>query len=163
MNEASKERLYPIGTDEVYFGTGVDSGGHQRLVGLLCPNLVMFCFDQVGNLVRTEKRSVSFFRDAVPPFDIYDERLAPLLEEWKEEIGFRPTAIRVKKFWSAEYGVGIEDYPSHFDENLMDPNTDEDEKTDIKESMKLWDEAGQFVLQWGNDYWLDDTGSVVSS
>jgi hypothetical protein len=29
--------------------------------------------------------------------------------------------------------------------------------------MELWDEDGQFVLLWGNDYWLDGSGRVVSS
>ena len=33
----------------------------------------------------------------------------------------------------------------------------------MRESMRLWDADGQFVLNWGNDYWLDATGEVVSS
>jgi hypothetical protein len=26
-----------------------------------------------------------------------------------------------------------------------------------------WNEWGQFVLEWGNDYWLDSTGEIVAS
>jgi hypothetical protein len=99
----------------------------------------------------------------MPPYDIYDARIQPLIEAWKLEMGFRPATIRVRKFWSAEHYIGIEDYPSHFHEILSDTTADEEEKADVRESMELWDEDGQFVLQWGNDYWLDRTGRVVSS
>jgi hypothetical protein len=54
-------------------------------------------------------------------------------------------------------------YPDHFNEILGDPEASDDEKANIRDSMRLWDDAEQFVLIWGNDYWLDGTGKVVSS
>jgi hypothetical protein len=78
-------------------------------------------------------------------------------------MSFQPATIRVRKFFSDEHYIGIEDYPSHFHEILSDPDSDEEEKADVRESMVLWDKDGQFVLQWGNDYWLDGSGHVVSS
>jgi hypothetical protein len=39
----------------------------------------------------------------------------------------------------------------------------DEERADVRESMQLWDADGQFVLYWGNDYWLDDSGEVVAS
>lgn len=71
--------------------------------------------------------------------------------------------IKVKKFFTQQPYIGIEDYPSHFGEILSDPQECDEEKSDIRDSMRLWDKDGQFVLQWGNDYWLNDSGRVVSS
>src|SRR5205823_2367085 len=115
------ERRYAIRPDEGYFSAGVTPDGEQVLMGLFCPNLVAFRFDPEGNLLGSEQRPVPFFRDVTPPYDIYDSRIQPMIEAWKEEMGFRPATISVRKFWSAEHYVGIEDYPSHFHEVLSDP------------------------------------------
>ncbi len=82
---------------------------------------------------------------------------------YRAEIGFQRATIKVKKFFSQQPYIGIEDYPDHFGDILSDPQACEEDKSDIRESMRLWDEDGQFVLQWGNDYWLNNTGKVVSS
>ena len=158
-----QERRYAIRPDEGYFAAGVARGGEQVLMGLLCPNLVAFRFDQDGRLIGIDHRPVPFFRDVTPPYDIYDIRLQPMLDAWKAEMGFRRATIRVLKFYSDQYWAGIEDYPSHFHEVLADPDADAEEKADIRESMELWDRDGQFVVLWGNDYWLDGSGRVVSS
>ncbi|WP_406698461.1 hypothetical protein V5E97_06255 [Singulisphaera sp. Ch08] len=69
----------------------------------------------------------------------------------------------MKKFSIADYGIGIEDCPDHFGETLKAPDASDVEKADMRESIELWDAEGQFVLFWGNDYWLDGSGEVVSS
>jgi len=132
-------------------------------MGLFCPILVAFFFDSEGNLLKVEQRPVGFFQGVTPPYNIYDERIPALIEGWQREMAFQPTTIKVKKFFLQTPYIGIEDYPSHFEEILSDPQECEEEKNDIRDSMRLWDEAGQFVLLWGNDYWLDDSGEVVSS
>jgi hypothetical protein len=158
------ERRYAIQShDGYFFYAGVTPNHEQVLMGLFCPNLVAFHFDLDGNLLRMNQRPVFFFQDETPPYHIYDERIPPLIEAWKTEIGLRFTTIRVKKFFSQEPYIGIEDYPDHFDEILSDADADDAEKADVRESMELWDKDGQFVLQWGNDYWLNASGRVVSS
>jgi hypothetical protein len=159
-----RERRYPIQSHESYFFyAGVTPDDQQVLMGLCCPNLVAFYFDAEGNLLKVAERPVAFFQGVVPPYDIYDKRIAPLLKAWRKEIGVRPVTISVKKFFSSEHDIGIEDYPSHFEEILSDPKTTKDERRDVQNSITLWDEDGQFVLLWGNDYWLDSSGEVVSS
>ena len=89
----SEERRYAIGPDEGYFHAGIaqpntsaarpttlQQPAEQVLLGLACPNLVAFFFAADGQLLRTEQRPVPFFRDAEPPYNIYDQRLPPLLE-----------------------------------------------------------------------------------
>ncbi len=158
------ERRYPINSHETYFFfAGRTHDKRQVLMGLLCPDLVAFFFDAGGNLLNVEHRPVSFFQGVTPPYDIFDERIPALIDEWQVEMGFQPSTIKVKKFFFQELYIGIEDYPSHFGEILSDPQASEEEKSDIRDSMRLWDEERQFVLQWGNDYWIDESGEVVSS
>lgn len=159
-----QERRYAIKSEDAYYlYAGVTPDKRQVLMGLACPNLVAFFFGLEGNLLGTEQRPIPFFQRVTPPYDIFDERIPPLIESWKKEMRFRPAKINVMKFFSEEHLIGIEDYPSHFHEILTDPATDDDEKADVRDSMRLWDQDGQFVLQWGNDYWLDASGEVVSS
>ena len=162
--EQSRERRYAIQTHDSYgFYTGLTPNDEQVLMGLFCPDLVAFYFDREGNLLRTDRRPVPFFQGVTPPYNIYDKRIPPLIKAWQKEIGFRSATIQVKKFFSHKPYIGIEDYPAHFQEILSDPDADEEEKADVRDSMVSWDKDGQFVLQWGNDYWLDESGEVVSS
>ena len=158
------ERHYPILSQECYgFFAGVTADRKQVLMGLLCPDLVALFFDSDGNLLSTERRSVEFFQGVAPPYNIHDQRIPGLIRQWQAELGFESTTIQVKRFFSDQLLVGIDDYPSHFEEILADPSESEEEKESIRMEMTEWDELGQFVLVWGNDYWLDSTGDVTSS
>ncbi len=162
--EQNLNRRYAIQPHDGYgFYTGFTPSKEQVLMGLSCPNLVAFHFNLEGDLLRCRQRPVPFFQTATPPYRVYDERIPPLIEAWQKDMGLRLATIVVKKFFSSEHFIGIEDYPSHFHEVLSDPTSDDEEKADIQESMELWYKHGQFVLHWGNDYWLDESGKVVSS
>jgi hypothetical protein len=168
-------RHYPIQPEQRYFDVGMTGAGRQVLMGLYCPDLVAIFFDASGDLISHEARHLEFLQHSsvivdgepiegmVGFYDIYDERIPPRISAWQEELEFRPATIRVKQFFLDELGIGIEDYPSHFGEILDDLGASDEEKADVRESMELWDADGQFVLYWGNDYWLDDSGEVVSS
>jgi hypothetical protein len=160
----SRERRYAIQLHDCYgLYTGLTPNDEQVLMGLFCPDLVAFHFDREGNLLRIDQRPVPFFQGVTPPYNIYDKRIPRLIKAWQKEMGLRPATIQVRKFFSHELYIGIEDYPSDFEEILSDPAADEEEKADVRRDMKSWDKDGQFVLQWGNDYWLDESGEVVSS
>jgi hypothetical protein len=133
------------------------------LMGLHCPNLIALRFDTEGNFLGTEQRPIPFFQSIAPPYNIYDKRIPPLIKAWKKELHFRKTMITVKKFLSEKYGIFIDDYPSYFHEVLDDSNESDEEKAEIRDLMKSWNKDGQFVLQWGNDYWLSKTGKVIAS
>jgi len=140
------ERRYPINSHAGhFFFAGVTLDKRQVLMGLFCPNLVAFCFDAEGNWLSVEQRPVGFFQGVTPPYNIYDERIPALIEKWQADMGFQPATIKVKKFLSQHPYIGIEDYPSHFGEILSDPQECEEEKRDIRDSMRLWDTERQFV------------------
>jgi hypothetical protein len=163
VEHSDEAHLYPILPEQGYFDAGVTGGGRQVLMGLYCPDLVAIFFNRSGDLLGTERRHLEFLQRRGGAYDIYDERISPRLRAWQNEMGYRPATIRVKKFFIAGLGIGIEDYPAHFAEILEDPDCSEDEKAGVRESMHFWDADKQFVLLWGNDFWLDGTGEVVSS
>lgn len=176
-NRASEgsSHLYPIQSGQGYFDAGMTGDGRQALMGLHCPDLVAIFFDASGDLISHEARHLEFLQcsgvivdgepidGAVGYYDIYDERIPPRIVAWQEELEFRPATIRVRRFFLGELGIGIEDHPGHFGEILDDPGASDEEKDDVRDSMRLWDADGQFVLHWGSDYWLDDSGEVTSS
>ena len=56
--------------------------------------------------------------------------------------------------------------PQYYRELLENPNSptfDDEERQALPGWIQQWHESGQFVLEWGNDYWLDSTGEVVAS
>lgn len=161
MREKCETDLYPIKHEPGYFHAGATGDGRQVLMGLYCPNLVAIYFDRSGELQGTERRPLEFLWPRGESNDIYDERIGPRLRAWQDEMGFRPETIRVKRFFITE--LGIEIYPEHFGEILADPEASDEDKDDIRDSMRAWDADEQFVLFWGNDFWLDGTGEVVSS
>jgi hypothetical protein len=168
-------RQYPIRPEQGYFDAGMTGDGRQVLMGLYCPDLVAIFFDASGDLICHEARHLEFLQRSgvivdgepiegmVGYYDIYDERIPRRIVAWQGGLQFRSTTIRVKRFFLGELGIGIEDYPSHFGEILDDPGSSDEYKDDVRDSMRLWDADGQFVLHWGNDYWLDDSGQVTSS
>ncbi|QDV36890.1 hypothetical protein [Tautonia plasticadhaerens] len=168
-------KLHSIRPDQGYFEAGMTGDGRQVLMGVYCPNLVAIFFDASGDMLGHEARHLEFLQRSgvlvdgqpiegmVGHYDIDDDRIAPRLGAWQGEMGFRPATIRVKRFFIPELGIGIEARPDHFGEILDDPEASDDERADVLESMRLWDADDQFVLHWGNDYWLDGSGEVVSS
>lgn len=161
---ADQPRLFPINSHPEYgFHAGTTADGRQVLMGLLCPNLVAHLFDGDGRFLGIQTRPLDFLTpSAAGIYNIYDKRIPGCIEVWRGELGLTPGVIRVRSF-SAESGVAIDEHPDHLDELLDDPDASDDEKEEARESLRRWEEDREFVLYWGNDYWLDDKGEVTSS
>ncbi len=132
---------FPIRSYGDDFFAGQCANGDQALLGLLCPNLVLYRFDGDGNRVAREVRPWLYpaeQRDGV--YAIYDptfrERLAKQIADWQAELGFVEDRIDVAEFFDAEQCVGIE----------------------LPE-----DDECAFVLWWAKDYWMNDQGGVEST
>lgn len=170
------DRTYPIQSHDAYgFHAGMTADHRQVLIGVTCPYLVAFFFDVEGNFACGQRRKLEFLQPSgvwvdgeliegmVRRYDTHDERILQCLREWQEEIGFNPGVIRVKQFFVQDLVLGIDDYPSHFDDILEDPDEEEAEQEEARESIREWAATGQFVLYWGHDYWIDAQGQVTSS
>lgn len=176
LKERDASHLYSIQSEESYgFWTGRTKDHTQVLMGLACPYLIAFVFDLEGNIIGGHRKRLDFLqpsgvivdgeplRGLVQTFNIYDERIPVRVEEWQQQMGFQDQLIRVKRFADPEMGISIGDYPEHFAEILSDPEASKEEKDSVLESLSEWEAAGQFVLLWGDDYWLNGDGEVTSS
>src|SRR5262249_26497800 len=131
------DHLYRIKAHErrsIYAGMTADN--NQVLMGLYCPHLVAIFFDGRGSVLEVQQPVLSFMVEQIERgagTDTYDARIEPLLETWQEEVGYQPATIQVRKFFVLEQeskqartwgrsGIGIEDYPSWFQDVLANPD-----------------------------------------
>lgn len=176
----SRSHLYRIKPheQELIFA-GVTADRRQVLMGLYCPNLVAIFFNRDGHLIDVQQRVLKFMQEDMERgvgTDIDDLRIEPELEAWQEELGYQPAPINVHNFfvlegsrdkedhgWQRE-GIGIVDYPAHFHAILSNPDSySEEQRQHVNEELPRWEQQGQFVLWWGNDYWFDGSGECVAS
>jgi hypothetical protein len=147
-------RLYKIASDDLYFRTGHLQDGTQVLMGLQRPELVLVEFDTDGNYQKTETKA----------YNNKDEQIE--FQGWQDEIGLVPGGIVIKTFFLSERSIGIRDLPEHYQAVLDHPKDykdDEDERQELLKDIKEWQEQGDFVLVWDEDYYFNKNGELESS
>lgn len=181
MNPSQNQQLFPISESEDDYFTGIAKNGEQVLMGLICPELVAYFFSKYGDLLKRETRTWKY--PATVKNYVYDvenknfkKNLDSQFNEWKNEIGFQPSIIKVKAFFDDQYSVGVEEIPkflelgqnysgsfsewlNSFGETLSD---EVDEKFSSEETIeeykqrekdiKEWVESGSFVFWWFKEY-----------
>src|SRR5262249_15548384 len=79
---------------------------------------------------------------------------------------FVPGLIRVKEFRIPGEQFAVYHLPRHYQDFLRNPGGPEfgdEERQEFPGLIEQWQERGNFVLEWGNDFWLDSTGEVGAS
>ena len=152
---ARHSRLYTITSDFLHFNTGRLADGTQILMGQQWSELVSVEFDAAGNYLRTATRD----------FDQSDEdELSVSTRSIQAEIGLIPGAISVKRFSLPERHIGIRDLPDHYQDVLDRPEDfNEEQRRELLEDIRQWQEAGDFVLEWDEDYYFSRDGELTSS
>ena len=162
--QSSPERVkYTVRNNGQYFTTGIDGQGRQVLMGLLfgatSPEVVGVFFDKSGDLLGSVVEPVA------PRLDENDEVAADrTLADVRSTIGLTPASIFIKKFRLDDRQVGISDLPEHYQDFLNNPEEfDEQRRAELSGDVQRWFSEGDFVLWWGEDYYLDKDGDVSSS
>lgn len=162
MKQKTDEGRYKIQNANLYsphlYYAGCLLNGHQVLMGVKNPKLVMIEFDADGNYLQTITRD-EIHNSVLPRIDPVKK-----IEEWQAEIGFIPSTILIKRFSLPDLWIGIEDLPSHYQEflNSRDSYSAEDCRN-YQEQINIWEESGDFVLFWDEDYHLNREGEIESS
>ncbi len=151
--ERDDDHLYAIQDDDFRAGFGND---HTQL--LMVESDVgtrLAVFDHAGDLLRTERRDL-------PPAATQDWRERKAFNDrWRDELGFRPATIRVKRFKFPD-GVGIEGFASGWVRAFDDPDSDEIETA--RGWLESWLDWGKFRWTWvGDDWWLNRDGEVTDT
>ena len=151
--EYEPEHCFLIRNDPQYGILAGRSRDAQWLISDEQDGTLVIKFNAPGNLIDT------FLLDGKLPNERRDER-----DHWKDKIGLTEATISVRRFSLARYGIGITALPSGMQQAVDAPgDLDEEELKMILEDAAGWLKDGQFVLNWGNDYYLSKDGEVVSS
>jgi len=166
MDSNEQQRLFQIKDDGNYFRAGYLRNGHQVLMGVQSPELVMVDFDIDGTYLSTTIRSIvstdrsSGRRTLDPSADMLFEGI----EQWMDEIRLMPRTITVKEFFLEDRYIGIRLLPDHYQDVLEHPDGyDRERLTELTEDIRSWTDQGSFVLFWTEDYYMSREGDVDSS
>jgi uncharacterized protein (TIGR02996 family) len=130
-------------------------GEHERVLGLF--------FDREGEFLEQQIRP--WPRPAQGYRGEFDELWEATCRPWQQELRFEPTTICVKRFAGPEGEPCIIDYAfGHRDFFQRPEELDAEERDSISRFLhEVWLPRGQFVLNWGDDFWMDNTGEVVAT
>lgn len=160
---AQSEQIYVLKSYEQEFYTGSNDDCEQVIIGLLCPHVVAYFFDEDGNLLNSERQ---LWKHPAPqrspngPYNIYEEQFVEAINQqiwdWMEKMGFAEEAIEIREFNDEARGVGISELPAY----LKDPVPDDEE---MAEALNYWLESGNFVFCWAKEYHMSADGEVEST
>jgi hypothetical protein len=143
-------------------------GSRQALVvRCVLGYIVVGVFDQGGKLLKTFRKELPsslLFPGHMPGYFDVDE--GEFLEYLRKEFGFTPGLIRVREFRLPEEKLAVYRLPDFYQEFLKDPQAlafDDELRQYLPGQIQRWRDEGRFVLQWGNDFWLDSNGEVTDS
>jgi hypothetical protein len=166
--DLSGELLFPIrSAPDRYFYAGHLSDGRQALIARsVHGELIAAICDGGGNLIQIIHQDLPS-PPVLPDADIIREVDEGAFQEYlHRQFGFSPGLIGIKEFRIPEEMFGVYHLPDYYREFLRNPNSpsfDEEQRQVFPGLIRQWDEEGLFVLEWGNDFWLDSTGEVVAS
>jgi hypothetical protein len=92
----------------------------------------------------------------------WEERVKRQLAALKEQLGFVPCEIAIRKFESEE--ACIYDLPGEYVQFLENPEAySEEDRQAFEGYIQRWRQAKDFVLEFCNEYWMNASGEVTSS
>ncbi|MBY0550693.1 MAG: hypothetical protein K2W95_25665 [Candidatus Obscuribacterales bacterium] len=160
---ALQNQIYVLQSYGDEFYTGSNDDCEQVIIGLHCPHIVAYFFDEEGTLVNKERQ---LWKHPAPrinndgPYNIYDKEFVEAINQqtwdWMERMGFQEESIKIRKFTDETMGVGISELPTY----LKDLDPDEE---DMQEALADWLESGNFVFCWGKEYHMAPDGEVEST
>jgi hypothetical protein len=165
---ARPDRLFPIRSNKYYgYYAGRLAGKRQALAALdVRKNLVLAVFDQQGDLLEVKRRTPAPSLKRRPEKKYLAVNDREFHEYLHKEFRFKAGRIKVNAFLIAAEGLAVHAFPYHYQEFLKNPygkifdNADRDYYPKL---IREWIADKAFVLDWGNDYWLDNNGEVTSS
>jgi hypothetical protein len=168
---SAKREVFRIHNSGFDFTTGNSAQGEQVLIGLNlgykreCVEALFF--DSNGEFLRQEKRPLNVPEGsgiASMGNPGIRKQVTGLFASWKNDLGFSPGVIHVKRFNVDR--VGIEDRPSTYEAFLRGEDCDgivDEERSEFMNSVRKWDDAGMFIFWWGKDYWMNADGTIHST
>jgi hypothetical protein len=168
MSTETEQKLFQIRTCERHgYYAGLLPPARQALVGQTCyGTITVAVFDSAGYLQKIVKKNLPSRILTARKSVGYDVNEQGFQEYLTRELHFRPGAIRVRAFRIPEERLAVFQLPEHFEAFLKDPNDpwfSDAQRQEYPGLIRDWIEAGSFILEWGNSYWLDNAGNFQGS
>jgi hypothetical protein len=166
--DVNGDLLFPIRSAPGYgFYAGHLPEGRQALIARSAyGELIVAVFDGGGNLVQVIHRELPSPPVLLDSGEVREVDERAFRKYLRREFGHAPGLIRIKEFRLSREMLAVYHLPEHYREFLENPNSpvfDDEQRQSFPGLIRQWREEGQFVLEWGNDYWLDSRGEVDSS
>jgi hypothetical protein len=149
--------------------TGIFPSQEQAIIGIILPNIWMYTFDSTGIPIKRDSYPLTY----IPPkhdsgsYSINSEARANLsqcLNDFAKNIELELCPIKVFEFFDDDNWVRVTRYPDDIEVFIQKlEEFDEEEEKFMKEEIKNWDEHGNAVMHWCEEYVLNDRGEVISS
>ena len=81
------------------------------------------------------------------------------LDKWANDIGLIQNIITVKPFYLPEYSIGIKDLTDECQASLDGADVGDD----WSEEVQRWQDEGDFVFVWEQEYYMNQGGEVTST
>jgi hypothetical protein len=166
--DESGDLLFPIrSAPGRYFYAGHLPDGRQALIARsVYGQLIAAMFDRRGNLIQVIHQALPSPPVLPDSDEIREVDETDFQEYLQRKFGFSPGLIRIKEFRLPNEMFAVYHLPEHYREFLENPSSPffgEEERQAFPDLIRQWNQLGQFVLEWGNDFWLDSTGEVIAS
>jgi hypothetical protein len=157
-------RLYSLRSHPYYgFHTGNLPSEQQLLVGRYYNAILAIFFDATGQMLQINEKIV--INTTRIPLDFTPEeqrQFDDAITSYLAQLHFQEGPIHVWEFFT--HGVGIDILPSHYQDFLDDPTRFPLEEHEyIRQDIERWLGRGNFVFYWGEDYYCNREGKVISS
>lgn len=168
------DRLYRLRPDQAVFETGT-AQGKQLLLSANVSQISLYWFTAGGEFLELQRRQIPDGPSGGRVWDVttgtvisepvsgYWDKLERAMAPLKEQLGFVPGEIAIRKFETED--AGILDLLGDYVQFLA--NREEYSKEDQQaydEYIRKWHEAKDFVLAVdGAEYWMTESGEVASS
>ncbi len=156
------------GPAEVFAGRLAD--GRLALMGAYGDELVCVAFGPDGAFGEVLARPLSLparggeraDAEGSPPGV---EPWLPQAEAWQGELGWSAGPIDVQPFLLWDRQIYLADYPGWAIRYRADPIVvrDPEERAQVQQQVREWEESGAFVFWWGKDYFMSKDGEAVST
>jgi hypothetical protein len=166
--DSNGELLFPVrSAPERSFYAGYLTDRRQALVACSkSGQMIIAVFDGGGNLTEVFHQDLPSPRELLESGDLRAVYEDDYQEYLQRALGLSPGLIRIKTFRLHLERFGVYELPQRqrdFLENCSDSKFSDEDRQWFPEMIQQWKERGQFVLEWGNDFWLDSTGEVDTS
>jgi hypothetical protein len=125
--------------------------------------LEIIWFDSSGKFESTEGISNTVYvkGDKVDDSELLFKKACDFMQQ---KFGLRDETISVERFWLPELEAGIEDLTDTMKEFLNQPESFSDEEKDEYPGLiEEWKKDNDFVLWWGQDFYVNGAGFIETS